>query len=282
MKKNYILLLFYFVTTVTFSQVFITEIADPNNKSSVRYIELYNAGNAEVDLSQGWKLEKYLNGAAAITTHSVSLTGKIASKGFYILARGAQDTDFKDTFGFDPNQWEGSDDLTLQPTSNGDDVIQLVNGSTVVDIYGVVGVDGTGENWEFEDGRAARKSTVTNGNTTFNISEWSIDSDQPSGDGAQDTTGKFNPGVWSGTLSTKTFSKLKFELFPNPVQGSFVNINVDTSKDVDVELFNIVGKSVLKSKLTNNSLDISSIKKGIYLLRISSNDNFSTAKLIVN
>ncbi|MGK0378528.1 MAG: hypothetical protein ACJA1Z_002343, partial [Patiriisocius sp.] len=200
MKKLYFLLLTILMSFASFGQVFITEIGDPNDTSAIRFIELYNAGDTDVDLSTGWKLEKYLNDAAAITTHSVSLTGTIISKGFYILAVGVEDTRFNDEFGFPPNQWEGSDELANQTMSNGDDPIQLVNGSTIVDLYGVPGTDGTDEPWEFQDGRAARKSTVTAGNTTFNISEWEIDSDQPTGNGAQNVAdGRLNPGAWAGT-----------------------------------------------------------------------------------
>jgi hypothetical protein len=200
MKKLYFLLLTILMSFASFGQVFITEIGDPNDTSAIRFIELYNAGDTDVDLSTGWKLEKYLNDAAAITTHSVSLTGTIISKGFYILAVGVEDTRFNDEFGFPPNQWEGSDELANQTMSNGDDPIQLVNGSTIVDLYGVPGTDGTDEPWEFQDGRAARKSTVTAASATFDINEWEIDSDQPTGYGAQNVAdGRLNPGAWAGT-----------------------------------------------------------------------------------
>ena len=39
---------------------------------------------------------------------------------------------------------------------NGDDVYELYDGSSVVDIYGEVGVDGTGEDWEYLDAIAYR------------------------------------------------------------------------------------------------------------------------------
>jgi hypothetical protein len=200
MRKFYFLVLTILMSFASFGQVFITEIGDPNDTSAIRFIELYNAGATDVDLSTGWKLEKYLNDATVITTHSVSLTGTITSKGFYILAVGAEDSNFNDAFGFPPNQWEGSDEVANQTMSNGDDPIQLLNGSTLVDLYGVIGTDGTDEPWEFQDGRAARKSTVIAGSTTFNINEWEIDSDQPTGNGAQNVAdGRLNPGAWAGT-----------------------------------------------------------------------------------
>lgn len=58
------------------------------------------------------------------------------------------------------------------------------------------GVDGTGTNHEFEDGRAERVATVTSGNPVWDVAEWNIDSDAPTGDGPQDAPGGFDPRVW--------------------------------------------------------------------------------------
>ena len=62
--------------------------------------------------------------------------------------------------------------------SNGDDTMLLVNpAGQVIDIFGVIGEDGTGTNHEFEDGRALRNSSVNNGNPTFDFSEWVVSND---------------------------------------------------------------------------------------------------------
>jgi hypothetical protein len=283
MRKFYFLLLTILMSFASFGQVFITEIGDPNDTSAIRFIELYNAGDTDVDLSTGWKLEKYLNDATEITTHSVSLTGTITSKGFYILAVGVEDSNFNDAFGFPPNQWEGSDEYPNQTTSNGDDPIQLVNGSTIVDLYGVPGTDGTGQPWEFEDGRAARKATVTAGNTTFDINEWEIDSDQPTGNGAQNVAdGRLNPGAWAGTtLSNETFEQLGFKMYPNPVNDGFLYINSKTLGEKTIDLFDLSGRSILKVKLKSNRLDVSHVKSGFYVLKISSGDRWASSKLII-
>ena len=54
----------------------------------------------------------------------------------------------------------------------------LVNPSgELVDIFGVIGVDGSGTAHEFEDGRALRKPSVNKGNSVFDPSEWVITND---------------------------------------------------------------------------------------------------------
>ena len=83
--------------------------------------------------------------------------------------------------------------------SNGDDQLELVDPSgTVIDIFGVIGEDGSGTNHEFEDGRAYRKASVTQGNPTYTFAEWDIWND--TGDAGttnapQDAPGAFTPGV---------------------------------------------------------------------------------------
>ena len=49
MKKNYFLtlLLTLFISGLSFGQVFITELADPNNAGAgARFVEFYNAGDS--------------------------------------------------------------------------------------------------------------------------------------------------------------------------------------------------------------------------------------------
>jgi hypothetical protein len=284
MKKLYSLVFTILIASASFGQIFITEIGDPNDTSAIRFIEIFNAGDTDVDLSTGWKLEKYLNDASEITTHSVSLTGTITSKGFYILAVGVEDSRFKEAFGFSPNQWEGSDEFADQTTSNGDDSIQLVNGDTIVDLYGVPGTDGTDEPWEFEDGRAARKATVTEGSATFDINEWEIDSDQPTGNGTQNVAdGRLNPGAWSVySLSSKTFEQLGFKMYPNPVNDGLLYINAKALGEKIINLFDVNGRCILETKLTSDSVDLSHVKSGFYLLKISSGGRSATSKLMIN
>jgi hypothetical protein len=48
---------------------------------------------------------------------------------------------------------------------------------TVIDIFGVLGQDGTGTDHEFEDGRAVRNLEVTAGSPVYVFSEWQIFND---------------------------------------------------------------------------------------------------------
>ena len=181
---------------VAFADLFITEIADPNNNSGARYVEIYNNGESAVDLSTGWDLQRWTNDNSSPQT-AVELTGTIAAGDFYIVC--ANQTTFTSTYGFAADQDIG----TGGPAdSNGDDQIALRNPSDeIVDMFGVVGEDGSGTNHEFEDGRAERKATVTSGNSTYTFSEWNIWNDTGGAsttNDPQDAPGDFDPGAWIG------------------------------------------------------------------------------------
>ncbi len=200
MKKLYLLLITLLMTTVSFAQVFITELADPNDNADARYIELYNAGPSVVDLST-WRIDKYTN-ASATVSQTLALTGTIPSGGFYIIATGPSDSVIFDTWGVTPNQWDPvANDVA---GSNGDDNLELYSGTTLIDQFGVPGVDGTATNHEFEDGRAERRASVTTGNATWDVAEWDIDSDAGTGAGPQNVADSFDPGAWVGTSTTPT------------------------------------------------------------------------------
>ena len=172
-------------------KIMITEVADPNNNVSARFVELYNAGVGEVNLT-GWKLNKYLNGATAVSGTALALTGiVIPAGGFAIIAV----SDYKILFDDVP------DIETTYISGNGDDVYELVNNTGArIDIFGVIGVDGNGTNWEYLDGRAVRKTSLSAPNPVFTVSEWTIYSAASNSlithpNSPQNAPGGFNPRV---------------------------------------------------------------------------------------
>lgn len=156
------------VCPVVVPKIMITEIADPKNSVSSRFVELYNAGSTEINLT-GWKLNKYLNGATSVSGSPVELNGvSIVSGGFVIIANA----DYESVFNETPTV------TSKYISGNGDDVYELVDDlGVIMDVFGVVGEDGNGTNWEYLDGRAVRDLIVLNPNNVFTIGEWTIYSD---------------------------------------------------------------------------------------------------------
>ena len=183
--------------------VFMSEIADPNNDATLRFIEIHNASDLAVDLT-GWELRKYTN-ASATVSQTLALAGSIPALGNFVVAAGTDVAAFATAYGMAPDMWDaGENDVA---GSNGDDNLELVNASgVVVDQFGVPGEDGTGTNHEFEDGRAVRLATVTEGNPVWDPTEWAIDSDAPSGLGPQDAPDNFDPYVWPTVIPLELVS----------------------------------------------------------------------------
>jgi uncharacterized protein (TIGR02145 family) len=180
------------INSFLFPNIFITELADPNNNSAARYVELYNNG-VDIDLGSGWQLQRYTNGNADPQS-PVALTGIIATGGYYVISSNGGE--FLTTYGVEASQDIG----TGGPAdSNGDDQIYLVNPSgDIIDFFGVPGEDGSGTDHEFEDGRAERTEFVITGNNVYDVNEWYIDNDSGGGDGPQDAPDAFDPFSWIG------------------------------------------------------------------------------------
>ena len=208
MKKIYILLLSLTISTLSFGQVIITEIADPNNDANARFIELYNAGTTDVDFSEGngWQIDKYLNDSSGVNL-SLDLTGTIAAGSFYLIGYDLVSGSFQTVYGFAPDLLDNINNGVAG--SNGDDDLALVNGAdTIVDFYGVydfqadTNTDNTGTCAEYEDGRAERLTTVTTGATTFNETEWNVWADSTVADctshanAPRTAPADFDPGQW--------------------------------------------------------------------------------------
>lgn len=181
------------VVTMLSTKLYISELADPDNHPEARFIELYYAGDESLSLD-GWHLRRYTN-ANTEPGAVLDLSGIVVSpKSTLVIA--ARAAEFEAVFGFQPDKEAG---VNGPADSNGDDTMELLNPSgAVVDIFGVIGEDGSGTNHEFEDGRALRKALVINGNPEFSFEEWEIFND--SGQSGtinlpQQAPGDFSPGT---------------------------------------------------------------------------------------
>lgn len=156
----------------TSTVIFISELADPNNNAGARFVELYNAATAPLSL-KGWKLNRYTNANTEVSS-SIDLSDfSIDAEQTLVISPNA--SEFELVYGFAPDVSVG----TNSPAdSNGDDTLELVDPfGTVIDVFGVIGEDGSGTNHEFEDGRAVRESNILKANPNYAFSEWIIYND---------------------------------------------------------------------------------------------------------
>jgi hypothetical protein len=83
------------------------------------------------------------------------------------------------------------------------------------------------------------------------------------------------------TLSISQVEATDFNVYPNPTSTGFVNITSKTNDVIEVAVFDILGKQVLNNTVNNNSLDVSTLRTGVYIMKISQNGNTITKKLVV-
>lgn len=79
-------------------------------------------------------------------------------------------------------------------------------------------------------------------------------------------------------VSQNTISGLN--LYPNPVTAGTFFISTDSSDQKLVSIFDVLGKQVLKTK-TTNSVNVSALNSGVYIVKITENGFTATRKLVI-
>lgn len=69
-------------------------------------------------------------------------------------------------------------------------------------------------------------------------------------------------------------------IFPNPA-NTLLNFDLDADDKLEIEFLDLLGKSILKSR-HQNKIDISGLKKGIYIIKFKVNGNLYTQKFVKN
>jgi len=158
------------ISCTAFAQdsLFISELIDPADDYTGRFIELFNAGSEAVDFTTTTCfLSRQSNGGT--TWGDLQLTGVVAAGATFVIGGSG----FEALYGFAPDQETG---ILI---GNGDDAYALFTGGDHVsgvlhDILGVIDRDGTGEPWEYTDSRALRLESVRVPNPVWTAAEWEI------------------------------------------------------------------------------------------------------------
>lgn len=144
------------------SGLMISEVMD-HPTSSYKYVEICNRSLRPIDLSDV-TLERYANGNTSPS--SFPLEGELASGASLVVVGSGGAPAFELEHGTPPSF------VTSIVSGNGDDVYQLVTSEKVVDVFGEVGIDGSGELWEYTDSVVHRLDPVARGADTWSEDEW--------------------------------------------------------------------------------------------------------------
>ncbi|WP_299114606.1 lamin tail domain-containing protein [uncultured Winogradskyella sp.] len=158
---------------------------------------------------------------------------------------------------------------------NGDDAVELFKNGTLIETFGDADVDGTGENWEYEDSWAYKNS---------------IGSSWPSGwsygtvnctNGSQTTYSSTCVYPFVESLSTILFTERELSIYPNPTNADFVTIISPSSDVINVNIFDILGKQIKSEIITDSTLNVSHLNTGVYILKITQNNTYTTKRLVI-
>ncbi len=87
--------------------------------------------------------------------------------------------------------------------------------------------------------------------------------------------------VVEGTLGVNDVQSLDMNIYPNPVNGDFVTIQTPVNGVKYVEVFDITGKRLINTSLSADTLEVSSLSAGMYLIKVTVEGQSKTSKLIV-
>ena len=82
-------------------------------------------------------------------------------------------------------------------------------------------------------------------------------------------------------IGVDDFTNKGFTIYPNPAQGEVITISSATNQVKDVVVYNMLGQTVLQTRVANSKLNIGSLKSGVYMIQVTEDDYTSTEKLVV-
>lgn len=232
-----------------------------NNKA----LEIANNTGSSISLSS-YVVKKQTNGAGTWST-GISLTGTLTNGSKFVLVNSSiASTCYSKT---SANISTTATELTF----NGNDAVGLFKNGTLIDIIGIF----NGGTADFAANETLRRNTnVAVPKATFNkSSDWtSYASDTCGGIGNKQTN--------SNKDTNSIISEFDFKLYPNPSNGIF-SIEMENVKKYSIEIYSTLGKVVYsKNDNSESTLNINHLQTGIYLIKITTDSNTKTKRIIIN
>ncbi|WP_298898768.1 endonuclease [uncultured Psychroserpens sp.] len=234
--------------------IFFSEYIEGSGTNKV--LEIANFTGAAVDMSI-YTLKLSANGNANwSTTYTFPNNTTINNQGVYVIANGGSIVCTSEY-----------DDINNAITSfNGNDAIGLFKNDILIDILG----DFNSSANYAQNTTLVRKPEIDRPTTTFDINEWNSFASNNCDD----------LGTHIQTLDVEDFTVTDIKLYPNPVKGN--EVTIVSNEDISVEVYDLLGKKVSEQNITleHQTLDISGLSKGMYIIRLNSSKGSISKKLI--
>lgn len=241
--------------STTSNEIFFSEYIE--GSSFNKALEIANFTGSDITNLSAYELRISTNGSASWnSTYNFPNNASINDGDVYVIANGSLAV----CTGVVDNQ---NNTIT---GFNGNDTVGLFKDGTLIDILGTLG---NGDTYA-SNTTLVRKPEIAGGSSIFDISQWNAF--------ASNTCD--NLGSHNQTLSIDNNTLAELRIFPNPANGNQVEITYNGS--IALEIFDILGKKVKSKNLNTNQkiVDITTLKKGVYILKINTKNGTITKKLI--
>ena len=104
---------------------------------------------------------------------------------------------------------------------------------------------------------------------------------------AEVTTGNFSidnvvvTGSSTSTLGVQQNEISGLSMYPNPVTNGNLYITSTSNQAKSVAIFDILGKQVVKASTVNNTVNVTNLKAGVYIVKITEGEKTDSRKLII-
>lgn len=71
------------------------------------------------------------------------------------------------------------------------------------------------------------------------------------------------------------------KIYPNPVSNGKLFISSDLNAEKSVSIYDVLGKQVVKTKIENETINVSNLNAGVYIVKITEDGKTATRKLVI-
>ncbi len=84
------------------------------------------------------------------------------------------------------------------------------------------------------------------------------------------------------SVNTEQVQELKgFKMYPNPVYGDEVYLTTATNGSKAIKIYDVFGEIVLTDRISTNTLNVSRLVPGVYVLQVTEDKKTMTRKLVI-
>ncbi len=84
------------------------------------------------------------------------------------------------------------------------------------------------------------------------------------------------------TLSSSSFNAIEgLTMYPNPLKGDTLFLTSTANADMSVQIYDVLGKEVVNSKVMNNTVNVSGLNAGVYIVKVTEEGKTATRKLVI-